>query len=335
MDLGLMPAAGGGACEAKEPLVVAETKPNFKNSGNRCGHKPAEPKWDLFILKGKFRPRQVESLQKGFVDYYSNPWLLPTLATLSERKKNNGDAWQNRSEGREADVLVGNTILSFTEYASLRIGTPKKDGDFVNRSCREIAAHCGLSAIRTAAETAAGILPSPSQRFWRSFRRLRAAGMFTVHRVYEVVGHDDDGKSIMRGRPAIKCLDQDFLLCLGRLDLSRLIKFRERCSKTLKAERDLYAREIHNTDDAKQARNRTKFKVDVGGFDTPKKKAPPKEHFKHQGLTELEKEYRNKKSVIVSELVQKRITDTDIIRRMVELRIGTEAAYCTKHQNRK
>ena len=330
MDLGQMPAPGVGHSPAPQALTPTGM-PSNKGTGNRCGHNPTQPDWGRFIIKGLPRPKQVESLQRGFVDYYTRPWILPTLATLSGREKLNGDPWQNRSEGREADVLVANAILGFTEYASLRVGTPKRDGGFINRSCRSIAAHCGLSATRTASEIAADIPAAPSNRFWRAFRRLRAAGMFTVHRLYEVVGHDAHGTAVKRGRPAIKCLDVDFLLCLGRLDGKRLAKFRTRCSETLTSQRAEYAKDIHASADATEARHKTKFKVNVGAFDTPKKKAPPKAAFNAPGITRAQESYRKKFAALVAALSAEGIAP-GLIRTIITNRLGTEADYCRKQQ---
>ncbi|MEJ6105786.1 plasmid replication protein repA, partial [Aeromonas salmonicida] len=103
-------------------------------SGNRCGHRPDAPAWHHFNEPEtrKPLPHFIQTLIDKVRDYYAKPSLLPTLANLSGKiNKLSGKPRQNRSEAREAESLVMQAILSRTDFASLRVGTPLPDGRFI------------------------------------------------------------------------------------------------------------------------------------------------------------------------------------------------------------
>ncbi len=331
-----MRAAGGGFLQPDAPSIAPDTppdnqdgpiasKPSQKDSGNKCGHNPDAPRFEWFSVKGKKKASQVQKLIDGFERYYFNPFLLPLLANLQGGVNKDGTPSQNRSDGREAEALVGKAILGFTEFASLRVGTPQANGDFINRSCRELAKQCGLSSEPTDADIKNKRLPKPSQRFWRAFGRLRDAGMFTVSRQYEVVGRDAKGKAIKRGRSAIKCLSEDFLVALNVLDYKRLATYRQHCSDTLKAAADIHAFKVHRSTDAEHARNRLKFKKDGAKIKTP---ASPRDAA-HE-LKELKEQYQRQATRKMVEL-KKAQTPSLKINKIIIATLGTLDNYLEKH----
>ncbi len=196
-------------------------------SGNRCGHKPTSPAWHLFQAPETKKPLPyfIQDLIERVRHYYAQPTLLPTLANLSGKlNKHSGKPRQNRSEAREAECLVLEAILSRTDFASLRVGTPLPNGQFIHRTMVEIATIAGMIDPIT------GL---PTQRFSRAIRRLKIGGAIDVHQQYET---QNDGS--IRARPGIKTVNMHFIVALGRISYEKLKAFRTRCSKALKNEAD-------------------------------------------------------------------------------------------------
>lgn len=217
-------------------------------TGNRCGHNPNRPEFHLFSEPdwSTAVPHVMRKLIEAVKGYYYAPLsTLPSLANLNGRRNKSGDPRKNRSEARAAEVLVMRAILYFTEYASLRVGTPKADGRFVPRSCTELARIAGLLKTKAAPEEP----DEPSPRFWRAFRRLRLAGAFDVFLQYEV---KEDGSK--RARPAIKRVNLNFLVALGAVSFEQLKKFRTHCANVLKRTRRDHREQFPGADDAEKAR---------------------------------------------------------------------------------
>lgn len=220
----------------------------FLGTGNRCGHNPAQGEFERYCApkkKGKL-PYELQALVDAARDYYKRPSLLPTLANLNGKSNSDGNPRCNRSEARAAESLVLSAIIQYTEFASLRVGTPLADGGFKHRSCGEIAAVAGLLAPGSTEA-----YPQPNQRFWRAFRRLKIAGAFTVHKQYEI---KPDGSK--RARPAVKLLNPDFLLALGRIGFQKFEKFRKWCSNRIKKDRRKHHEQFPAARDAAEARRR-------------------------------------------------------------------------------
>lgn len=254
----LMDLHGSGVMDVVDTSDLSECIPHsaqYIGSGNRCGHDPQKPAWHLYNAKHteKMIPHVIRKLQEKALSYYDSPKLLPTLANLNGKTNQDGQPRLNRSEAREADALVLCAILSMTEYATLRVGTPLNNGDFIPRSCSEIAKVSGL--IREDGD--------PSQRFWRAFRRLKLAGAFNVHRQYQEM---PDGSK--RARPAIKNLNFHFLVALGAVGYERLKKFRTWCSNKLKKARATHREEFPTQNDAKHARSRLRMSQLTEGVNT-------------------------------------------------------------------
>lgn len=248
-------------------------------TGNRCGHRPDKGEFERFTAPTTARPlpKIMQQLLDGVRTYYNSPAILPTLSNLNGRANADGRPRCNRSEARAAEVLVLQAIITHTEFASLRVGTPRPDGSFLNRSCGELAKIAGLEAPGCDPER-----PEPSQRFWRAFRRLKNAGAITVHQQYEV---RPDGSK--RARFAIKALNPDFLLALGKVGYQALKQFRDRCSNQLKKWRRRHREKFPAEYDAGQARRR----LAMGQRGDDWKSALPKQRRgPHGGLPDVDAE---------------------------------------------
>lgn len=240
----------------------------YLGTGNRCGHDPASPAWYLFnVPKTKNNiPHVMRKLLEGVKNYYYSPAMLPTLANLNGKRNIDGQPRLNRSEAREAESLIMAAILHLTEYATLRVGTPLPSGEFIHRSCTEIAQVAGLIDPRSPEDK-----PEPSQRFWRGFRRLKNAGAFDVHRQYEkIIGEYEKApngmmKPKMRARPAIKNLNFHFLVAIGCVSYEALKKFRTWCSNKLKKARLNHRGRNPEQHDADIARRKIREKQVLGG----------------------------------------------------------------------
>jgi len=219
-------------------------------SGNRCGHDPKKPEFHWFI-EPSWAPNIPQTLRKlieAVKGYYFTPLdLLPSLANLNGRRNKCGRPRKNRTEARVGEVLIMRAILYFTDYASLRVGVPKDDGQFIPRSCTEIARMAGL--LRAKSDPAEDDEPSP--RFWRAWERLRLAGAFDVHLQYVV---KEDGSK--RARPAIKRVNENFLIALGAVSYEALARFRTHCSNQLKKARRAYKEQFPRESDAAKARTK-------------------------------------------------------------------------------
>lgn len=214
-------------------------------TGNRCGHRPASPAWHQFNEPEtrKPLPHFIQTLIDKVRDYYAKPSLLPTLANLSGKiNKLSGKPRQNRSEAREAESLVMQAIISRTDFASLRVGTPLPDGRFIHRTMVEIATIAGMI------DKATGL---PTQRFWRAIRRLKVAGAIDIHQQYET---QEDGA--IRARPGIKTVNMHFLVALGRISYEKLKAFRTHCSKALKRDTDAHKQQFPDMHDPEIANRR-------------------------------------------------------------------------------
>ena len=235
-------------------------------SGNRCGHKPSSPAWHLFKAPETKKPLPyfIQELIERVRHYYAQPTLLPTLANLSGKvNKLSGKPRQNRSEAREAECLVLEAILSRTDFASLRAGTPLPDGRFIHRTMVEIATIAGMVEDAIDKETKQ-LVNRPTQRFWRAIRRLKIGGAIDIHKQYETL---EDGT--IRARPGIKTVNMHFLVALGRISYEKLKAFRTHCSKALKRDADSHKQQFPDMHDPDIANRRLRDLQREKGIKTP------------------------------------------------------------------
>lgn len=238
-------------------------------TGNRCGHDPASPAWHKFKQPAKKNklPLIVQKLIEGIKSYYYAPHdVMPTLAALSGSVNKDGSCRKPRTDGCEPAVLIMQAILQFTEFASLRVGIPRNNGDFINRYCDEIAV---VSGLVTDASSPDKVIPS--QRFWRGWRKLKASGAFSVHKVYRVIEGEfetkPDGSRApkMRACSAIKVLNPDFLVATKLITYAQLNALRDFCSAKLKKTQQTFVRKNPENTDAKKALNKLKMRQVLGG----------------------------------------------------------------------
>ncbi|WP_110644113.1 plasmid replication protein repA [Salinicola sp. CPA57] len=240
-------------------------------TGNRCGHDPQKGEFDRLNRPTTQRelPKAQQKLLELVQRYYESPAMLPTLSNLNGRKNLDGNPRSNRSEARAAESLVLSAIVQFLDFASLRVGTPKPDGTFKPRSCGELAKVAGLLDPKCDPS-----YPQPSERFWRAWRRLKIAGAFTVHQIAE---KRPDGST--RARPAIKHINQDFLVALG-IGYGKLKEMRDWASRSIKRAKKRFAEQFPGEGDAKKARaNLVTGKIAGGGNRSymPKERRGPRD----------------------------------------------------------
>ena len=142
-------------------MIIISASPNGASpkGGNRCGHDPANPDFDLdAFLEGRKRPPAVlVVLMQRLIQFYFNPHIIETL------NKANGSLRQMRTERREACIWVLWGLLLFCELASLRVGRPTPEG-FVPYPLHVIAKWTDL----------------PMRRIERALADLKAAGLIIV-----------------------------------------------------------------------------------------------------------------------------------------------------------
>ena len=152
---------------ASHPLTVAV-------GGNRCGHDPSAPRFHLLRLPddaNPARPVPILKLATKIRAYYHTPrdgrWDLLSQGERQQRWQQRlhagGDdktpssqtqhaKWQRwrqqRSERREALVLVLTLMVYYTDITTLKVAIPRGN-DWLGLSAPWIAHHCGLSLSRT------------------------------------------------------------------------------------------------------------------------------------------------------------------------------------------
>jgi hypothetical protein len=166
----------------------------------------------------------VTTLCEKIEEYFYDPGSVPLLAYQSDKKNLDGSPRQNRSEGREAQSLVGKTIVSVLDYSSLLVAKPKKGGGHRHYTLDELARMCGL----TEPGANAGDLPVACSRFHRAVEVYKQAGAIKIFEQYEDTA---DGP---RGRPAIKSVSEKFLMSMGRISKLAMQRVRDKASKALR-----------------------------------------------------------------------------------------------------
>lgn len=109
--------------------------------------------------RGGKRPRILAEMQNRLDAYLDDPSRhLPTLNAA------NGSDRQQRLERRVGCVQLLRAMLKYLDLASLRVGIPQRDGDFLNLTLPFLAKHAGL----------------PVRRAERAMRDLLRAGLVTA-----------------------------------------------------------------------------------------------------------------------------------------------------------
>ncbi len=182
--------------------------PRINIGGNFCGHDPASPVFNLAkpAKKGKGGiPRVLTLCMERLTDYYYRPRrVIPTLDLA------NGSDRQQRSERREACVLLLGALLKRTDVTSLRVGVPTQEG-FMSYTVDYIAKDTGMSL----------------KRVERALRDLKAANLLTVSQPRQLL---PDGS--WKGLAAVKAISKHLFGVFGLGSMLR--KERDKASKRLK-----------------------------------------------------------------------------------------------------
>jgi len=175
---------------------VGRYVPRANLGGNFCGHNPRNPRFTLTrpakTGKGGIPPVLTLCAER-LQDYYHRPrQVIPSLDLA------NDSARQQRSERREACVLLLTALLKYTDLASLRVGIPTPDG-FLNLTVDYLATQTGMARKRAE----------------RALADLKASGLVTLSQPRT---QQPDGS--WKGLAAIKAISRHlfaiFEPCLSR-----------------------------------------------------------------------------------------------------------------------
>lgn len=164
--------------------------PGKNKSGNRCGHNTHSPRFTLtkpLKVGKKGVPRIITLAVERLTQYYSRPYMIPALCLANDSQR------QQRSERREACILVLSALLKYCDITTLTIKNPKDGIDY-------------QIPFRWIAE----ITELELQRVLRAVKDLKAAGLLTVsqQRIY-----NQDGT--WRGLVAVKAINKNLFAVLG------------------------------------------------------------------------------------------------------------------------
>lgn len=159
-------------------------------SGNKCGHQPDAPRFFAPPEKHALRPSVLRTSIAKLCGYFSNPKLFPLLNAA------NGSDRQQRSERREACVLLMSCILHYMDMVTYRVAIPGENGGM------------GLTMPYLATLTGLG-----ERRAERAIRDLKKAGIITVHPICKKL---ED--ATYKGLAAIRAVSKHFFAALGLLD---------------------------------------------------------------------------------------------------------------------
>ncbi|MCS4309677.1 hypothetical protein M2404_004054 [Rheinheimera pacifica] len=201
----------------------------FSGTGNRCGHQPDRPaflKWTAPKTKREY-PRVVKLVLEKLRDYYYQPKSMPTLCYLNTSKKKYGGYRQNRSEIREAEVLLLSAVYSRLDWASGRVGTPRFNGEFDAVSHKDLAAIMGDKFVRNDGR--------PRTRYYDAWENCARAGAWEVYKRFET---NEDGD--IRAKNAIKKVNFDFIVALTGISYEAISELRRYASGRIKTARQKY-----------------------------------------------------------------------------------------------
>ena len=263
--------------------------PRVNTGGNYCGHDPKAPKLSLktpFVkptdpahLEQKNRnwaydesnPKPKSTLKvlplilcdllERLEQYYRRPnYFLPSLNQANETRKIKRNPElaetikhrQQRSERREACIVVIGAILKYTDLVSLRVGIPTAKG-FVNLTLSTLCKQTNLGL----------------KRFTRAIDDLKHADIITLSQPRQLL---EDGRWI--GLAAVKALSWKLFEAfnLG----TKLRREREKASKRLKQKSDGWAREKNKNTVSRAGQARMSLFVNSRLKDDKKKSPTPR-----------------------------------------------------------
>jgi len=225
--------------------------PRANQGGNGCGHDPQRPRLTLTkppkTGKGGI-PFVLSHLMALLKSYYDNPrQIIPTLDLA------NGSDRQQRSERREACILMLTVLLKYTDLASLRVGIPTEDG-FLSLTVDYLIGQTGMAPRRAE----------------RALADLKTAGLVTIAQARKRL---PDGS--WKGLVAIKAISRHLFTAFG---LGGMLKReRNKASKRL-------AKKSGNRESAGQARLALALKALTGKLNRKPKRNPSNDLEYHRRL---------------------------------------------------
>jgi hypothetical protein len=159
------------------------------NSGNRCGHDPAAPRWFAPPPEHEPRPPVIREWIERARDFYLHPDKIPSLANALFGRKVAADPAGDhkprrmRSERREACCDLLGAIVHYCDLPTLCLSVPQPDGSLLALKLATLADRAGLSLRRAE----------------RAMRDIVTGGLVAVHPRCEQLG---DGTYL--GRAAIR-----------------------------------------------------------------------------------------------------------------------------------
>lgn len=178
--------------------------PRVNEGGNFCGHLPEAPRLALEApTTDKRRPGILVELQARICQYYRLPSRISSLNAANKSKR------QQRTERREACILLLAVILEHTDLTSLRCGVPTANG-FMSLTLPYLLTHTHLG----------------QRRAERALKDLVAANLISTSQPRQL---QEDGS--FRGLASIKAVNKLLFWAfgLGR----RLVHERKRASARL------------------------------------------------------------------------------------------------------
>lgn len=190
-------------------------------TGNRCGHNPLAPRCFVPPPEHQTRPGILLRLSTRLRSYYKEPAaVLPSLNFA------NGSTRQQRSERREACLIVLDTLIHYLDLVTLTVGIPRADS-IAGLTMAFIAERAGLNLNRVE----------------RAVKDLKRAGILTVH---PFVTRAATGNLI--GHGAIRAISPKLFTVFGLsswLNLERKRAAKQRRQAKLKAaQADLARRDL-------------------------------------------------------------------------------------------
>lgn len=195
--------------------------------GNRCGHQPSAPRYFVPPSRHKTRPAILVRLGEKIRGYYDTPVsILPSLNSC------NGSTRQQRSERREACLLVLGALIHYLDLLTLRVGIPNADGSFQGLTIDFLVERTGLC----------------QRRVERASRDLVRARIISVHPIAI-----DEGGGRYSGRAAIRAVTDRLFVIFGldswlkherRRASNAHRKHRVRAMKREMAQRDIFTQSL-------------------------------------------------------------------------------------------
>ena len=195
MTEGTQEGASRRPARKKRPYVD-----RVNHGGNFCGHQTDSPRLDLIRPESsKRRPGILIELQERMRRYYASPNVLPSLRNAHKSKQGR----QQRSERREACLVMQAAILEHTDLVSLRCGVPTPSG-FMSLTLPYLVKLTGLHprrAERAMADLKTANLITVSQPrqlkedgSWRGLAAVKAVNklLFTVFGLAKRLTHEQE-----------------------------------------------------------------------------------------------------------------------------------------------